>query len=217
MMAMENKNTGNTHCGCDPYLLSLVETKEGPTFKKASRSTGLLLASITGGAAIALSVVCYPFVSPALRRVVLPYVPASTKQVENVMKALSNSNMVGGRKMIDLGSGDGRIVLAAGQRGFQSHGVELNSVLVLYSKFTAWRQRIKNATFSRQDLFKVDYTKYNNIVIFGVEEMMPELEALFEKSLVSSSQVIACRFPFPNWKPSHVIGEGIDTVWVYEV
>lgn len=63
-------------------------------------------------------------------------------------------------------------VLAAGKKGFQSHGVELNSVLVLYSKFAAWQQRIKNATFSRQDLFKVDYTKYNNIVIFGVEEMV---------------------------------------------
>ena len=46
------------------------------------------------------------------------------------------------------------------------------SVLVLYSKLAAWRQRVKNATFSRQDLFKVDYTKYNNIVIFGVEEMV---------------------------------------------
>ena len=46
---------------------------------------------------------------------------------------------------------------------------------------------------------------------------MPELEALFEKSLTPSSKVIACRFPLPNWKPSHVIGEGIDTVWVYEV
>nr|SVE75483.1 EOG090X0HEX [Daphnia dolichocephala] len=215
---MENTTIQNSDCGCDPYLLSLVETSNGQqaVAKRSGRSTGLLLASITGGAAIALSVVCFPFVSPALRRVVLPYVPASTQQVENVMKALARSSGRG-NKLIDLGSGDGRIVLAAGQKGFQSHGVELNTVLVLYSKLTAWRQRIKNATFSRQDLFKVDYTKYNNIVIFGVEEMMPELEALFEQSLKSSSQVIACRFPLPNWKPSHVIGEGIDTVWVYEV
>jgi hypothetical protein len=39
----------------------------------------------------------------------LPYVPASTQQVENVMKALAKSH-AGGRKLIDLGSGDGRIV-----------------------------------------------------------------------------------------------------------
>jgi hypothetical protein len=41
---------------------------------------------------------------------VLPYVPASTQQVENVMKALSRSH-AGGSKLIDLGSGDGRIVI----------------------------------------------------------------------------------------------------------
>nr|SVE92746.1 EOG090X0HEX [Megafenestra aurita] len=216
MMALKNKNNGNSDCGCDPYLLSLVEPQNPTATNKPNKSIGLVLATLTGGAAIALSVVCFPFVSPALRRVVLPYVPASTRQVDNVMKALVQNN-IKGKSLIDLGSGDGRIVLAAGKKGFQSHGVELNSVLVLYSKFAAWQQRIKNATFSRQDLFKVDYTKYNNIVIFGVEEMMPELEALFEKSLTSSSQVIACRFPLPNWKPSHVIGEGIDTVWVYEV
>ena len=46
---------------------------------------------------------------------------------------------------------------------------------------------------------------------------MPELEMLFEKSLKSSSHIIACRFPLPNWKPIKVLGEGIDTVWVYEV
>lgn len=70
-MTMENKNTQNLNCGCDPYLLSLVETpqEQQPVAKISNRSTGLLLASITGGAAIALSVVCFPFVAPALRRV----------------------------------------------------------------------------------------------------------------------------------------------------
>ena len=62
--------------------------------------------------------------------------------------------------------------MAAAQMGYQSHGVELNSVLVFYSKFSAWKQRLSNATFSRQDLFKVDYSKYDNVVIFGVDEMV---------------------------------------------
>lgn len=40
---------------------------------------------------------------------VLPYVPASSSQIENVMKALLNGKSKG-KKLIDLGSGDGRIV-----------------------------------------------------------------------------------------------------------
>lgn len=59
---------------------------------------------------------------------------------------------------------------------------------------------------------------YNSIGgCISISLQMPELESLFEKSLSPSSQVIACRFPLPNWKPSHVIGEGIDRVWVYEI
>lgn len=60
----------------------------------------------TGGAAVALTIVCAPFVSPALRRICLPYVPATTSQIENVFVALKNRQ----GKLVDLGSGDGRIV-----------------------------------------------------------------------------------------------------------
>jgi len=40
----------------------------------------------------------------------------------------------GGRSLVDVGSGDGRIVLEAARRGYKAHGVELNPWLVLYSK-----------------------------------------------------------------------------------
>lgn len=48
-----------------------------------------------------------PFVSPALRKYCLPYIPATDTQIENVLKALSGKS----GKLIDLGSGDGRIVI----------------------------------------------------------------------------------------------------------
>lgn len=42
-----------------------------------------------------------------------------------------------------------------------------------------------------------------------------------EKKLLSEasieSQVIACRFPLPNLKPTRIIGGGIDTVWLYDL
>lgn len=55
-------------------------------------------------------VVCAPFVSPALRRVCLPYVPATTSQVNNVLLALRGRH----GSLLDLGSGDGRIVRLPG-------------------------------------------------------------------------------------------------------
>lgn len=50
--------------------------------------------------------------------------------------------------------------------------MELNGVLVWYSRLNAWRQGLREATFTKQDLFKVDIGKYSNIVIFGVDEMV---------------------------------------------
>ena len=49
------------------------------------------------------------------------------------------------------------------------------------------------ATFARQDLWKSDMSKYDNVVIFGVEQMMAQLEEKLEKELKGGSTVVACR------------------------
>jgi hypothetical protein len=64
------------------------------------------MVTVTGGTAVALSVICLPFVLPAIRRVCLPYVPATATQIRNVMHALAGRT----GRLVDLGSGDGRIV-----------------------------------------------------------------------------------------------------------
>jgi hypothetical protein len=75
-------------------------------------------------------------------------VPASDAQVNNVVRALRvnqlGANQLGAgtgktsaRSFVDLGSGDGRIVLAAGKHGFHGVGYELNPWLVLYSRLDA--------------------------------------------------------------------------------
>lgn len=63
--------TDKPACDCDPYLLSLVAESQSITTQrsKSGKFAGLVLASITGGAAVLLSAVCFPFVAPALRRV----------------------------------------------------------------------------------------------------------------------------------------------------
>ena len=88
------------------------------------------------------------------------------------------------------------------------------------------------ATFARQDLWKSNMSKYDNVVIFGVEQMMEQLEEKLEKELKEGSTVVACRFlfiqsdrleiiflcrfQFPSWKPVGEVGEGVDTVWRYQ-
>lgn len=202
-------------CGECEQLQKEFEANPGG---KPIKRKGLIVAAIAGGAAIALSAICLPFVTPALRRICLPYVPATDNQVQNVIKSLKQGKPTAApaKTLVDIGSGDGRIVLAAAQQGYAAHGIELNPWLVLYSKYRAFRMGLyRKATFSRQDLWKADLGRFQNVVIFGVDCMMDDLEKKLDRELCQGSKVVACRYPFPTWTQSHTIGDGIDAVWTY--
>lgn len=70
---------------------------------------GGVIAGVVGGTALTISAMAVPFLIPAFRRVCIPYVPASPQQLANVKKliALCPPPVA---PIIDLGSGDGRIV-----------------------------------------------------------------------------------------------------------
>ncbi|XP_056599817.1 ATP synthase subunit C lysine N-methyltransferase [Triplophysa dalaica] len=174
---------------------------------------GVIATCVVGGSLVALYSVAVPFVAPALRKVCLPFVPATSTQIENVLKVLLTRS----GSLVDIGSGDGRIVIAAAKRGFKAVGFELNPWLVWYSRYKAWREGVHHSTsFYISDLWKVSFSQYSNVVIFGVPQMMEQLEIKLQTELHSSSKVVACRFPFPTWSPDDIAGEGIDTVWIYD-
>ncbi|XP_052888501.1 ATP synthase subunit C lysine N-methyltransferase [Anopheles moucheti] len=184
--------------------------------QKASSLSGKILIGLTGGIAVGLSIVCYPFVAPALRRHCLPFVPATPKQIRNVLSFVKPSTT--GSRLLDIGSGDGRIVIAAArtQPSIKADGVELNPWLVYYSRLAALRNGVFNRTsFFRKDLWKFSLAPYDHIVIFGVEQMMEDLEKKILSEAAPGTTVIACRFPFPSMKTVDRIEEGVDSVWLY--
>lgn len=73
---------------------------------KSRNRVGVIVTGVLGGSLLALYAVAAPFVSPALRKICLPFVPATTAQVENVLRALRARSGT----LVDIGSGDGRIV-----------------------------------------------------------------------------------------------------------
>uniref|UniRef100_A0A8C0N088 ATP synthase c subunit lysine N-methyltransferase n=2 Tax=Canis lupus familiaris TaxID=9615 RepID=A0A8C0N088_CANLF len=179
-----------TQLGC------VLPTSLGTNSLKKS-SWGVLITGIVGGTLVAVYAVATPFLTPALRKICLPFVPATTKQIANVVKMLHCRR----GSLVDIGSGDGRIVIAAAKEGFTAVGYELNPWLVWYSRYRAWREGVQDsAKFYISDLWKMLRLK---------EKLALELE--------DDARVIACRFPFPGWTPDHVTGEGVDTVWAYDI
>ncbi|XP_051989654.1 ATP synthase subunit C lysine N-methyltransferase-like [Xyrauchen texanus] len=194
--------------------LTETNSKQGSCSEGAfKKRLGIIATCVVGGSLVALYAVTGPFIAPALRKICLPFVPATRAQIENVLTVLQTRS----GSLVDIGSGDGRIVIAAAKRGFKAAGFELNPWLVWYSRYKAWREGVQHSTsFYISDLWKVSFSEYTNVVIFGVPQMMEQLEVKLQTELQSSAKVVACRFPFPTWTPNGVAGEGIDTVWVYD-
>ncbi|OWF42603.1 protein FAM173B-like [Mizuhopecten yessoensis] len=193
---------------------SLLESTDEDKPSHGLTRRGSILLGVFGGLFVGIYTLTGPFLAPALRKICLPFLPASSTQMKNVFKAL------GSRKgsLLDIGSGDGRIVIEAAKKGYKASGIELNMWLVLYSRLAARRAgMVTMATFKRQDLWKTDVSSFDNVVIFGVRQMMEPLELKLEKELGEDSMVVACRFRFPNWEPVMTLGEGVDTVWLYRI
>uniref|UniRef100_A0A8C7BBB7 Hydroxyacylglutathione hydrolase like n=1 Tax=Neovison vison TaxID=452646 RepID=A0A8C7BBB7_NEOVI len=144
----------------------------------------------------------------------VPYVGASARQVEHVLSLLR------GRpgKTVDLGSGDGRIVLAAHRSGLRpAVGYELNPWLVGLARLHAWRAGCAGSVcYRREDLWKVDLRDCRNVSVFLAPSVLAQLEDKLQAELPEGARVVSGRFPLPTWQPVAVMGEGVDRVWAYD-
>ena len=70
------------------------------------RKAGVAIACLIGATSFSLIALSLPFVLPALRKYCLPYVPATPIQIEKVLLHVKGRT----GKVVDLGSGDGRVV-----------------------------------------------------------------------------------------------------------
>lgn len=95
-------------------LCSSAPTSEVTETKSRSR-LGVMATAMLGGSLLALHAVAAPFVAPALRKVCLPFVPATAAQVDNVLRVLQSRTGT----LVDIGSGDGKIVSTCSWRDGQ--------------------------------------------------------------------------------------------------
>ncbi|XP_068613514.1 adenine nucleotide translocase lysine N-methyltransferase-like [Brachionichthys hirsutus] len=184
---------------------------------KTRQLGGWGVAQIAVGTGLAVYAMWVGILQPGFRKVPLklqvPYIPASKAQVDNVMTLLKCRK--GG--LVDLGSGDGRIVLEAHKRGFTpAVGYELNPWLVRLANFHAWRAAQK-VSYRQEDLWKVDLTECKNVTVFLAPSVLSLLEQKLQDELPDDGLVVAGRFPFPNWTPCGTEGNGVDKAWAYSI
>jgi SAM-dependent methyltransferase len=132
------------------------------------------------------------------------YFPTPEPVVQEMLQAV---DLKPGEVHFDLGSGDGRIVLAAaGDFGADSTGFEIDPDLVTVS-----RNRIRRAGLSgharilSQDLQKADFQNADVITAFLTPEGLVQLEPVLRAEVRPDVRVVAYKFPVPGWQADEVI------------
>ena len=103
--------------------------------------------------------------------------------------------------LIDLGSGDGRIVIAAAKRGAQALGIEYSRSLVELSKRNAEREGVAAlASFIQGDIFEADFSKATVITLYLLPEINLKLRPQIFR-MQPGTRVVSHAFDMDDWQP----------------
>ena len=133
-----------------------------------------------------------------------PYVPSPQSVVSDMLRYAD----VGPEDfLIDLGSGDGRIVLTAakvfGARGF---GVEIKDHLVKQANEAAQKEGIADRVkFLKQDLFKTDVSQATVITMYLLPDTVNLLKDKFLAELRPGTRIVSHDYPLTGWIPEKYV------------
>lgn len=139
------------------------------------------------------------------------WVPTPDALVERM---LDIAKVTPGDYLIDLGSGDGRTVIAAAKRGLRAHGIEFNPDMVTLAQAAARREGVtERATFEQADLFTkiAELRKADVITMFLLSSinlrLRPEL-----LELEPGTRIVSNTFRMSDWEPDETSHLGGDCV-----
>ena len=117
------------------------------------------------------------------------------------MAGVTHEDMV-----IDLGSGDGRMVIAAAKRGARAHGVEYNADLVALSQRAAAAAGVSGkATFSQGDMFEADISQATVMPLFLLPNHLSTLAPKFLQ-LKPGARIVSNTYEIGNgWEPDETV------------
>jgi SAM-dependent methyltransferase len=159
-------------------------------------------------AAVLLAASCSPYTPPPDRDVIyLPTPPAVVDRMLEMADVRSDDIVY------DLGSGDGRIVIAAAkQRGARGTGVEIDPELIAESNKNAAEAGVADKVrFVQADLFTVDFHDATVVMLYLGRSLNIRLRDRILKELAPGTRVVSHAFDMGAWKPDeHAVVEERD-------
>jgi len=127
-----------------------------------------------------------------------PFYPSNKKAVRDMLEL---AELKQSDKVIDLGSGDGRLVFKVAKFSKDVTGIELNPFFYLFSKFRElFSRNRKRVKFTHGNYLKVELAEYDVIFCYLFPKNMRELEKKFKKELRPGTRIITNTFHLENFK-----------------
>src|SRR3989344_1939414 len=122
-------------------------------------------------------------------------------QAENIAAMIHLAEAESGTRVIDLGSGDGRICIAFGKRGSEVHGYEINPILVLRSRLAVKRAGLQGNIFIHwRSFWRAPLRYFDVVIIYGIPYIMGRLEKKLRRELKPGAKVVSNIYAFPRWR-----------------
>ncbi|MDB9822319.1 DUF2914 domain-containing protein [Deltaproteobacteria bacterium] len=117
--------------------------------------------------------------------------------------------------VIDLGSGDGRIVITAAKLGARALGIEYNPYMVELSRQNAAEEGVSDkATFAEADIFKTDFSEATVITMFLLDELNYKLRPKI-LDLKPGTRIVSNTFDMGEWNADKVVTVDNDDCFRY--
>lgn len=140
-----------------------------------------------------------------------PFVPSKPGRISTMIEL---ANIKEGMTAVDLGSGDGSIVIACAQRGARATGIEMNPFLIPYSRWRAKRAHVqKNTTFIRGEIQDYSLAHTDIVFVYLLPDLLSRISGKLSSQLPRGAIVISNAFPIPGWKPT----EEKNNVFLYKI
>jgi hypothetical protein len=132
---------------------------------------------------------------------------------ETVVKMMEVGKITAQDFVVDLGSGDGRNVIAAAKLGARGLGVEYNNDMVELSKKNAIKEGVaERAQFVQGDMYKADFSKATALALFLLPSNLTELrDKIF--NLQPGTRVVLNTFGIPDWNADESVTLENCTSW----
>lgn len=153
----------------------------------------------------------------------LPYVPTPQIVVDEMLKM---ANVTAKDFVVDLGSGDGRMIISAAKKFKASGlGVDIDAKLVELSNKEAKAQGVADRVrFVEQDMFKADLSKATVVTLYVLPDFMEKLRPKLIAEMKPGTRIVAHDYYMSQWHPDRHIeltvpekkeANGTDKAYIY--